>query len=185
MNEARLARLAEKARKLCLEHGDFRLSQGSRSRWKLEAPRLAAQPETAELVVHSLRAVLNERRIRTVIPVPTGGIPFAAQLVLAAWSQPESPIIAYGLHGIGQEKEPPPAGPAAVLEDVISTGRSAIAVVQAAEAKGVQVGLIISILERTDQPKDESLSRIPRISLLEAGETPEGTVRIRPADAAR
>ena len=179
-----LTQLAGHTARQCLDYGDFRLAQGAGSSWKIEAVRLAADPETAELVVCSLLKRLNERRIRTVIPVPTGGIPFAAQLVLAGWRQPESPIAAYGLHRLEPEAGAAPEDPAAVLEDVISTGRSALSVVRAAAAQGVNVALILSIVERTDQPKEAALSRIPRISLLEAEEMPDGTVRIRPAGAA-
>lgn len=175
-----LEKLAKAATDICVERGDFSLAYAGRSDWRIAADRLVSRPDTAEAVTRSIIRILNAWKIRTVIPVIQGGAAIAAQVAVCSYCQPQSPIQCYGLRGINQETEAPPPGPAAILEDVVTTGKSAIKTAKLAKARGAEVGLIIAVVKRLDHPADEAIG-IPWQTLLTAHQTPDGAITLQPA----
>lgn len=146
-----IALLLEKA----YREGDFRLSSGARSDFYLDAKQITYDPDGMELVGEQMRQLVAEFGIEAV-----GGLTMGADAIVAstvfACKQAGSKVSGFVVrkeakqHGLEQlvEGVHPNGKRVAIVDDVITSGASAIKAVQAARAAGAQVVLVVGLVDR-------------------------------------
>jgi len=160
------ARLLELLRKLSLEKRDVTLSSGRKSNYYVDGKQTTLNPEGIYLA-----GKLLYRRIRS-LPVradAVGGLTLGADPLVSAialWSQFEQdPLPAYIVrkepkgHGTGAWmeglKNVPPAARVVIVEDVVTTGDSALRAIARSEEAGFQVVKVMALLDRMEGGKEK------------------------------
>jgi orotate phosphoribosyltransferase len=137
------------------KEGDFLLSSGQRSPYYINGKQVTLNPLGAQAVGRLILALLPEDT-QAVAGLTLGADPMvtAVSVVSAYENRPISALIvrkeAKG-HGTAAYIEGPTLPPRAkvvVLEDVVTTGQSALQAVKRLEDAGYQVGEIIAIVDR-------------------------------------
>lgn len=178
-------RLYDRAMELdSLRFGDFTLSSGQKSTYYFDGRMLSTDPEGADLISQAFSIALDEAGAEafggpTVAAVPIVGA-LALQSHLAGkkrtgfFVRPEQKE-----HGAGKQIEGnlQPGMKVAAFDDTISTGGSLFPAIDAVEAFGCDVVLVMAILDR-HQGGDAEVERrgIPFFKLWES--TPEGKITI-------
>ena len=178
--------LIEVAEKVgAISYGDFTLSSGRRSKYYFDGRLLSLEPEGAYHVGEALLPILLEANVAAVGGPTLGADPIVTAVAMASWQQ-QTPIPAFIVrkeakgHGTAQliEGPLPEESRVAIVDDTCTTGGSLFHAINAAEAAGCTVGLVLAILDRNEGGSDAIRQRGYRFeALLTAGE--DG--RIRPA----
>lgn len=153
--------LIELMRKEALQTGTFTLASGKTASYYLDCRRVTLHPKGAGLIG---REMLNQiSRLATdpsMMPDAVGGMaigadPITASIVTVAGLED---IELYGFmvrkepkgHGMGKQVEGPvqPGQNVVIVEDVITSGGSAIAAVRAAREFGLNVLYVLAIIDR-------------------------------------
>jgi orotate phosphoribosyltransferase len=140
--------LEELERRGALLHGHFRLSSGLHSDRFIQKFRIFEDPKFADAVGAALADLLRPYKPEVVVSAAVGGI-LPGYIVARA----------FGVRDIFVEKENgvpalrrgftlKPGERAVVVEDVMTTGRSTMEVIQVARAAGAQVAAIGAIVKR-------------------------------------
>ncbi len=141
--------------KLAYKEGDFLLSSGQRSSYYINGKQVTLTAEGALIIGRLLFAMLPENT-SAVAGLTLGADPIvtAVSVVSALANQPLPALIvrkkAKG-HGTQAYIEGPqlePGSKVVVLEDVVTTGRSAMLAVERLQAAGYKVDQIISLVDR-------------------------------------
>lgn len=141
--------------KLAYKEGDFLLSSGQRSSYYINGKQVTLTAEGALIIGRLLFAMLPENT-SAVAGLTLGADPIvtAVSVVSALANQPLPALIvrkkAKG-HGTQAYIEGPqlePGSKVIVLEDVVTTGRSAMLAVERLQAAGYKVDQIISLVDR-------------------------------------
>ena len=169
-----------------IRYGDFTLSSGRKSAYYFDGRLLSLDPEGAYLLGHALLPLLTDAGVSAVGGPTLGADPIVTAVATASWQQ-GNPMPAFIVrkesksHGTAQliEGPLPPAGASvAIVDDTCTTGGSLFHAIEAAEAAGCAVGLVLAALDRNEGGSDTIRQRGYRFaSLLTAGE--DG--RIRPS----
>lgn len=149
--------LIQLLRSEALQLGDFTLASGAKASYYLDCRNLTLHPKGANLIAHGMLDVL---RSLGDLPVAVGGMaigadPITASIVTIAGQQ-DLPLKGFMVrkepkgHGTGKQVEGPvqPGDKVVIVEDVITSGGSAIKAVQAARAFGLEVDTVIAIIDR-------------------------------------
>ena len=181
----RAARILARARELgALRTGDFTLASGQKSTYYFDGRLLTMDPEGADLV----SAAFLEQ-IRNVGAEAAGGptmaaVPIIGALVLRSHME-GSPVAGFFVrpeakdHGATKEVEGPvePGMRVAVFDDTVSTGGSLLRAIDAVQALGCEVVLVMAVLDRHQGGSDEVRRRgLNFTTLLEADA--EGAVQV-------
>ncbi|MCZ6538331.1 MAG: orotate phosphoribosyltransferase [Chloroflexi bacterium] len=178
-------RLYERALELdSLKFGDFTLSSGQKSSYYFDGRMLSTDPEGADLISKAFMPAIVEAGAQafggpTVAAVPiVGSLALRARLdnrgVTGFFVRPETKE-----HGAGRQIEGnlEPGMRVAAFDDTVSTGGSLLAAIDAVEAFGCEVVLVLAVLDRHQGGGDELARRgIPFFKLWES--TPEGKVTV-------
>ncbi|WP_149495933.1 orotate phosphoribosyltransferase [Roseiconus lacunae] len=140
-----------------LQRGEFTLASGKKASYYLDCRRITLHPQGANLVAAGM---LETIQASGDLPAAVGGMaigadPITASIVMLAGQQ-ELPLKGFMVrkepkgHGMGRQVEGPvEAGQEVVIvEDVITSGGSALKAVDAAEAFGLKVREVIGIIDR-------------------------------------
>ncbi len=154
MSDLRLRLLTLLCQKAYRE-GDFTLSSGQKSSYYIDGKQVTLDAEGAWLVGKSLFALLPAGT-QAVGGLTLGADPIATAVSVISYLEGQA-LPAFIVrkqakgYGANQQVEGPklPAGSrVAILEDVVTTGNSALKAVQAVEELGWQVGAIITLVDR-------------------------------------
>lgn len=175
-------RLIALLRARSIERGNFVLASGRRATYYIDARRTTMSAEGLEVVGQLGLARLRERRWH---PQAVGGLtlgadPVAYALALASLRNP--PVLdAFSVrqtpktHGTAKLIEGcfPEGGNVVVVEDVITTGASALRAVQAVRAAGAQVLGVLAVVDRGEGGREaleaEGLAVLTLVSLDDLG----------------
>ena len=152
-----------------LKFGDFVLSSGKRSRVYVDVKLASTFPDILEMIAEGMAAKLKEMDFDKIACVELGGVPIAVALSLKM----KKPLVIfrkeskeYGVKGdrIGEVKV---GERVVVVEDVITTGRSAFSAARRVEESGGIVKAIIAVVDREESGK-EFMSILKLSELLKA-----------------
>jgi len=146
-----------------LKFGDFVLSSGKRSNVYVDIKLAATHPDILEMIADNIAEILKKYDFDRIACIELGGVPVATAVSLKT----KKPMVifrkeqkSYGLGGdmIGEIRE---SERVAVVEDVITTGKSALSVAERVEKKGGKVVVIVAVVDREESElKFESVLRL-------------------------
>lgn len=178
-------RLYDRAMELdSLKFGDFTLSSGQKSTYYFDGRMLSTDPEGADLIAKAFSIAMDEAGVDAFGGPTVAAVPIVGALALRSYLdekeragffvRPEQKD-----HGAGKQIEGnlQPGMKVAAFDDTISTGGSLFPAIDAVEAAGCDVVLVMAILDR-HQGGDAEIERrgIPFFKLWES--TPDGKVTI-------
>ena len=178
-------RLYDRAMELdSLKFGDFTLSSGQKSTYYFDGRMLSTDPEGADLISRAFSVALEDSEAEAFGGPTVAAVPIVGALALRShldgkkrtgfFVRPEQKE-----HGAGKQIEGnlQPGMKVAASDNTISTGGSLFPAIDAVEAFGCEVVLVMAIRDR-HQGGDAELERrgIPFFKLWES--TPEGKVTI-------
>lgn len=150
-------RLIELIRQFALQTGNFTLASGKTASYYLDCRQITLHPQGANLIAAGMLELLGDRvsQIAAVGGMAIGADPITASIVTLA-GQANLPLRGFMVrkepkgHGAGRQVEGPvEAGQKVVIvEDVITSGGSALQAIDAAEAFGLEVVGAIGIIDR-------------------------------------
>ncbi|GAA4450848.1 orotate phosphoribosyltransferase [Novipirellula rosea] len=140
-----------------LQTGEFTLASGKKASYYLDCRKITLHPKGANLIAEGMLSVIQAAGE---LPDAVGGMaigadPITASIVTIA-GQRDLPLKGFMVrkepkgHGMGKQVEGPvqPGQRVVIVEDVITSGGSAIKAVDAAEAFGLKVDCVIGIIDR-------------------------------------
>ncbi|WP_442511435.1 orotate phosphoribosyltransferase [Novipirellula sp. SH528] len=140
-----------------LQTGDFTLASGKKASYYLDCRKITLHPKGANLIAEGMLSVIESSGE---LPDAVGGMaigadPITASIVTIA-GQRDLPLKGFMVrkepkgHGMGKQVEGPvePGQRVVIVEDVITSGGSAIKAVEAAQAFGLKVDYVIGIIDR-------------------------------------
>jgi orotate phosphoribosyltransferase len=160
--DARYDRLREIARERSLSIGEeFQLASGNVSRFYFNMKATTFDPEGAHLVADLILERLADDRVDCIGGLEIGSLPITAAVSLRS-HQIGRPIPGYFVrkrakdHGTKELVEPAPqAGAhAVVIEDVTTTGGSALQAVEALREIGCVVTKVVTVVDRLEGAED-------------------------------
>ncbi|KLU01444.1 Orotate phosphoribosyltransferase [Rhodopirellula islandica] len=144
-----------------LQRGEFTLASGKKANYYLDCRRITLHPKGAGLIGRAmLDVVLENAKESGVMPAAVGGMaigadPITASIVTLAGGD-DIDLKGFMVrkeakgHGMGQQVEGPvaPGQKVVIVEDVITSGGSALKAVEAVEAFGLEVQYVLAIIDR-------------------------------------
>ncbi len=140
-----------------LQRGEFTLASGKKASYYLDCRRITLHPQGANVIAAGMLQVIQAAGP---LPDAVGGMAIGADPITAAIitvaGQNDLPIKGFMVrkeakgHGTGKQVEGPvePGNRVVIVEDVITSGGSALKAVDAAEAFGLKVERVIGIIDR-------------------------------------
>lgn len=151
------ARLREILVERSIRFGDFTLSSGAKSSYYADVRRTSLHPEGALLIARLLDPILLEYGVQAVGGLTLGADPIVGATI--AWTEHQGRGL-FGFlvrreqkaHGTGNRIEGPfdPALPAAIVDDVITKGGSALTAYQAVKETGADVRVVACVVDRDE-----------------------------------
>jgi orotate phosphoribosyltransferase len=177
------ARLRELLAERALQLGRFTLSNGQQSNFYFDCKRVTLHPEGASLVADAVLDVIDRLPERpTAIGGKTlGADPIVGAVMMRAYERGQSYESFYvrkepKKHGTKQWIEnPPPSGAGVVIiDDVITSGSSALDAMDKAEGIGCRVLAVIGLVDREQGGADAIRRRCPNFfSIVRFSEFPQ------------
>jgi len=140
-----------------LKFGNFTLASGKTASYYLDCRRITLHPRGANVIAAGMLEIITAMNP---MPSAVGGMaigadPITASIITIA-GQRDLPLVGFMVrkepkgHGTGRQVEGPvePGQEVVIVEDVITSGGSALAAVDAAEAYGLVVRGVIGIIDR-------------------------------------
>jgi orotate phosphoribosyltransferase len=162
-NAAELKTLIEKH---ALKFGQFQLASGKIGSYYLDCRQVTLHPQGANLIGAGLLELMANS-----IPDAVGGMAIGADpitgAVITLAGQNNIPIHGFIVrkeakgHGMGRQVEGPvqPGMRAVIVEDVVTSGGSALQAVDAAQAFGLKVDTIMAVVDRLEGGRETIESR--------------------------
>ena len=147
-------------RQSLLQNRDFRLASGGSSNFFFDMKRTMFHPEGASLVTDLLFDALKEEDFDYIGGLETGAIPIVAALCVRSW--PEKPIRGFFVrkevkgHGTDQRVDGllERGSKVILVEDVTTTGGSAMQAVNEAQQYECAILKVISVVDRLEGAED-------------------------------
>ena len=138
-----------------LEFGDFTLASGKKASFYLDCRKVTLHPRGANLIAEGILELLGDDLPDAVGGMAIGADPIAAAVITVAGQQ-DKPLLGFIVrkeskeHGKGRDVEGPvESGQTAIIvEDTTTTGGSSLKAIEKAEAAGLKVQGVISIVDR-------------------------------------
>ncbi len=168
--------------------GDFTLSSGKKSEYYVDCRTATLDPQGLSLISRMLLDYLAENKIQVdaVGGLTLGADPIVGGMVALSQSlgRPVQGFIVRKeakAHGTGKQVEGnlSPGWSVAIIEDVITTGASALKAVAAAKEAGGKVKLVLAVVDREEGGREEiGKLGLPVYSLFTASQLKEAAKRI-------
>lgn len=178
------ARLLERAMELgALEIGEFTLSSGQTSSYYFDGRLLTLDPEGSDLISSLFLDEISNAQADAAGGPIVAAVPIAGAIALKSRLEGR-PVRGFFVrpevkgHGGRKQVEGPvePGMKVAMFDDAISTGGSLLPAIDAVEAYGCQVVLVLCVIDRMQGGSDEIRRRgLPLYAILKADK--EGNVR--------
>jgi orotate phosphoribosyltransferase len=151
------ARLRELVKQQSLRFGDFTLASGKKASFYLDCRQLTLHPQGANQVGAGMLELLGDN-----LPAAIGGMAIGADPITAATitlaGQRGLDLKGFIVrkeakqHGMGRQVEGPVAAgeTVVIVEDVVTSGGSALAAVEAARQFGLKVERILAVIDRLE-----------------------------------
>lgn len=147
--------LIELVREHALRFGDFTLASGKKASFYLDCRKVTLHPRGANLIAEGILELLGEDLPDAVGGMAIGADPITAAVITVAGQQGKD-IKGFIVrkesktHGTGRDVEGPvTAGQTAIIvEDTTTTGGSSLNAIEKAEAAGLKITGVISIVDR-------------------------------------
>ncbi len=161
-----LERLKELVIEKSFRYGYFTLSSGRESLYYFDGRITTLSPEGAYLVGKRMFSLIRGAGIDAVGGPTLGADPIVTAVALVSHLE-EAPVPAFIVrkdpkkHGAQRHIEGnfPEGGTVAIVDDVITSGKSIIRAIEVVEAAGSQVGKVIVLVDRNEGGADELRSR--------------------------
>jgi orotate phosphoribosyltransferase len=157
-------RLTDMLARLSYRHGTFRLASGRTSNFYVDVKQTVMSAEGADLIGRLLYDRLRAQSVSCVGGMAVGAVPLVAAALAAAGAAGAK------LDGFFVRKEAKDHGTArkldgrfdpdariALLEDVVTTGESTLQAIDAVEAAGGKVDLVVVVVDRQE---DDGIKRL-------------------------
>lgn len=178
------ARVLERAQELgALELGEFTLSSGQESKYYFDGRLLTLDPEGSDLIASLFLEEILMARAEAAGGPTVAAVPIAGAIALKSRLD-DTPVRGFFVrpevkgHGGRKQIEGPvePGMRVAVFDDAVSTGGSLLPAIDAVEAFGCQVVLVLCVLDRMQGGSEEIRRRgLPFYAILEADQ--DGNIR--------
>ena len=147
--------LLDLIREHSLKRGQFTLASGKTASYYLDCRLVTLHPRGANLIAAGMLNVIGYNLPDAVGGMAIGADPITASIVTLA-GQRDLPLRGFMVrkepkdHGTGKQVEGPvePGQTAVIVEDVITSGGSAIKAVRAAREFGLKVDHVVAIIDR-------------------------------------
>jgi orotate phosphoribosyltransferase len=150
-------RLIEIVREKALEFGDFTLASGKKASYYLDCRKVTLDSAGALLIAEGILDMLGDDLPDAVGGMAIGADPITAAVITSAairGKQLKGFIVRKEAktHGKGRDVEGPvePGEKVVVVEDVVTTGGSALKAIERVEQFGLQVGGVIGVIDRLE-----------------------------------
>ena len=138
-----------------LQRGEFTLASGKKASYYLDCRTITLHPKGANLVAEGMLEIIEDDLPDAVGGMAIGADPITASIVTLA-GQRGLPLRGFMVrkepkdHGTGKQVEGPVAAGqnVVIVEDVITSGGSALAAVEAAQKFGLNVTGVVAIIDR-------------------------------------
>jgi len=142
-------------KEFALEFGDFTLASGQQASFYLDCRKVTLHPQGANLIADGILELLGDELPDAVGGMAIGADPITAAVITRAGQQGKS-LRGFIVrkeskaHGQGRDVEGPvKAGDTAIIvEDTTTTGGSSLKAIDKAEAAGLRVQGVVSIVDR-------------------------------------
>lgn len=155
MNEPVRDALLRAVREKAYREGDFTLASGKKSDYYVDCKEVTLDAEGARMVGTLIFERLKDKGVRAVGGLELGSVPISTAVSVIS-AQQGAPLANFIVrkeqkgHGAGKKIEGAvgPGDTVAVVEDVVSTGGSSLKAIAALREAGVEVALVVSIVDR-------------------------------------
>ncbi|WP_456477747.1 orotate phosphoribosyltransferase [Geoglobus ahangari] len=153
-----------------IKFGDFVLSSGKRSRVYIDVKQAITKPEVLETIASKMAEKLRNVEFDRIACIELGGVPIAVALSLKTGKE----LVIFRKkrkeYGTGDDRigEIRRGERVVVVEDVITTGKSARSVIERVEELGGEVKAVVAVVDREE-------SDLEVISLLKLSEILKNT----------
>lgn len=150
-------RLIELIHQHALQFGNFTLASGKQASFYLDCRKLTLHPQGANQVAAGMLQMLGDQPPDAIGGMAIGADPISASTITLA-GQRGDPLLGFIVrkeakqHGTGRQVEGPVAAgmTAVVVEDVVTSGGSALKAVDAAREFGLKVDRILAVVDRLE-----------------------------------
>lgn len=149
--------LIDLIRESALQFGDFTLASGKKAKFYLDCRKVTLDSRGAILIGHGMLDLIEKQNVEVVGGMAIGADPITAAIltVAALRNQRLRGMIVRKeakAHGTGRDVEGPvKAGDRAIIvEDVVTTGGSALAAIEKVKAAGIEIVGVLAIIDRLE-----------------------------------
>jgi orotate phosphoribosyltransferase len=150
-------RLIELVQAHALQFGNFTLASGKQASFYLDCRKLTLHPQGANQIAAGMLELLANRMPNAIGGMAIGADPISAATITVA-GQRGLELMGFIVrkeakqHGTGRQVEGPvqPGMSAVIVEDVVTSGGSALKAVDAARDFGLQVDTILAVVDRLE-----------------------------------
>ena len=140
-----------------LQFGSFTLASGRQASFYLDCRKVTLHPQGANQIAAGMLGLLADQPVQSVGGMAIGADPITAATITLA-GQRGLDLLGFIVrkeskqHGTGRQVEGPVASgmTAVIVEDVVTSGGSALKAVDAARAFGLQVEKILAVVDRQE-----------------------------------
>lgn len=150
-------RLIELIKTHALQFGKFTLASGKEASFYLDCRKLTLHPQGANQIAAGMLQMLDGQLPNAIGGMAIGADPISAATITVAGQRNEN-LLGFIVrkeakqHGTGRQVEGPvePGMSAVIVEDVVTSGGSALKAVDAAREFGLQVDRILAVVDRLE-----------------------------------
>ena len=143
-----------------LRQGRFTLASGKISDYYFDSKQLTLDPDGAEFVAEQLMKRLDSEDIAAVGGTPYSAIPIVSHICLLSGIKGREPTIpafyiresskGHGLDALLEGKLPGKGSQVAIVDDVVTSGKSVLYSINKAEEHGFEVSSVIALVDRNE-----------------------------------
>ncbi|HEX9728540.1 MAG TPA: orotate phosphoribosyltransferase [Gemmatimonadales bacterium] len=155
MTPERRASLFELLETKALQQGEYTLSAGGKSDFYFNTKMVTQDPQGLDLVADAVLSAIKAYKVDAVGGIVFGAVPIATAASLQS-RLTDHPVTAFFVrhkakeHGLRQQIEGPMdhVHRVAIVDDVVTSGRSVEDAVKAIQARGIEIAVIVSLVDR-------------------------------------